>query len=380
MYQFYLPTKLVFGNKSIESIPDQINSISALFNIKITSILLISGRSAAKSSGLLAKMQDWLKQYQVTVFDQVQPEPDIEVTDKALNLAKQTKTNLVIGLGGGSAIDVAKAVAVLANKQNVVTVKDYLEVDGTKSPESAGVPMIAIPTISGSGIESTRNSVIYNPETKCKRSFRSDYIFPTLSIIDPELTLSVPPKQTAIAGIDAFCHLIESYISKKSTPVCDVLCLQGMRLILDNLARSVNDPADLNLRTALCLASVYGGIVISNSGLTAGHGTAAIIGPRFNILHGVACAVMLTVLLDYNFQFLSKEKQAVIKNMFGDQPGTGFKQLLKQLNIEPSFSVHGVRERDLDDIVAKSLVTGSTKGNTVGLTQESLLTIMKKLV
>jgi len=371
-YKFYFPVNVIFNIKSI----DLLNS----YILPERKIMIVCGKKSIKETGLLKKIKNLLSKNNIFIFDRIYKEPDINIVDTAVKFAKENKIEVIIGIGGGSVIDTSKAVSVLVNENNFTTVMDYLEIDGHKQVCTEKIKMIAIPTVSGSGAEVTRNSVIYNPLTKTKRSFRNDCIFPDIAIIDPELTLTVPAKQTAISGLDALCHLTESFLSKKSNQFTDILCIEGIKLVINSLEKLIYDLNNLQLRENISQASVLGGIVISNSGLTFGHGIGAVIGPRFNLPHGLSCGILLPEVINFSFNYLSKEKQRILTELFGNKPSERVKKILLNLNLPDSFTEFHIKETDLINIVDTGITASSTKATIVELTKEQLLNILKNCI
>ncbi|MCS7151125.1 MAG: iron-containing alcohol dehydrogenase [Endomicrobia bacterium] len=316
MHKFFLPVKIVFGRKTIFSLIEEVQCFKK--------ILIVCGTKSLKESGVLDKILGQLQHRAIEylIYDNISQEPDTMVVNEVLKLVAEEECDCVVGIGGGSVIDVAKAVAGLYGEyqqnKNTFSVEDYLEVDGTKSIEVEGIPFVAVPTVAGTGAEVTMNSVLINPKTGNKRSIRSPHLFAKLAIIDPQLTLTVPPRQTAISGIDALCHLVEGYISKKSNPICDTFAVEGIKYIVEYLPAVIKNPDNILAREKISLASLYGGIMIVNSGLTLAHGIGSVIGPRFNLPHGLACALFLPEVLEINLSFVALEKRETLKRLFNN--------------------------------------------------------------
>ncbi|HET6251129.1 MAG TPA: iron-containing alcohol dehydrogenase [Tepidisphaeraceae bacterium] len=219
-------------------------------------------------------------------------EPKVADVDTALNVARQSQCDMVIGLGGGSAIDCAKAVAgLLANGGEAL---DYMEVVGKGQKISrAAAPWIAIPTTAGTGAEVTRNAVIGAPERKFKASIRGEQLLARMALVDPELGVSTPANVTASSGMDALCQCIEAYTSSGAQPMTDALALRGIRAAGRSLWRAFLDGTDIDAREQMALAALFSGIALTNAGLGAVHGFAAPLGANFPVPHGVVCAALL---------------------------------------------------------------------------------------
>jgi len=226
MWEFYLPTRIIFGRESLNRLGVEVKSLGE-------PVLLVTGKRAIRESGILDRVNRILNQEKIAcvVFDQVSPEPDTEVVDRGVTFAGDNRCKVVIGIGGGSAIDVAKAIAGLALEENFASAAEFLEGEGSKRLNSYGLPFVAIPTTAGTGAEVARNAVIINRPTRSKRSFRSNYLFARIAIIDPTLTVNLPQEITASSGVDALTHLIEGYVCRKANLLTDVLAIRGISLV-----------------------------------------------------------------------------------------------------------------------------------------------------
>jgi alcohol dehydrogenase class IV len=314
--------------------------------------------------GLIKPILNGLQEAKVsyTVFDEITHEPTIAEVDQAI-----TKLNVgstfdgVVGIGGGSTIDVAKLLAVSGSFDG--SVKQYV---GTNMIEKSGVPMIMIPTTSGTGAEATPNAIVHDVEEECKKGVVSPYLIPDLVILDPGLTLSLPPKPTAETGIDAFTHAIECFICNKATPMSDVVATDAMSLISKYLRRAVeNGSADKEARYYMALASLYGGIAITNSGTGAVHALAYPLGGKYHITHGLSNAILLADVMEFNAQAVPGKFVQVAEAMGIDMRGLSQEQAvqktiaeIRQLVKDVGIMMEGfkVSEQVLDDL-AKSALT-----------------------
>lgn len=233
-------------------------------------------------------------------------EPKVQDIDTALERARSADCDLVIGLGGGSAIDCAKAVAgLLTNGGSVV---DYLEVVGKgQKITRPATPWIAIPTTAGTGAEATRNAVIGYPEKQFKASIRSELLLAKVALIDPELGVDVPAAVTASSGMDALCQLIESYTSTGAQPLTDALALEGIHRAARSLAKACRNGHDLAARQDMAIAAYLSGVTLTNAGLGAVHGFAAPLGANFPVPHGTVCAALLPHVIAYNIAALQAQ-------------------------------------------------------------------------
>lgn len=322
---------------------------------------------------------------------QVPGEPTLDLVRAGTDLARGNRCEFVVAIGGGSTIDTGKAIAALtANSGDVL---DYLEVIGRgRALETPGLPFIAIPTTAGTGSEVTRNAVIGSPVHGVKASLRSPAMLPKVALVDPELTYSLPPSQTAACGMDALTQLIEPFTCNQPNPIVDSLCLDGIRLAARNLVAAYRDGKNTAAREAMSLASLFGGMALANAKLGAVHGFAAPIGGALPAPHGAVCARMLPVVMEVNIKAL-RERQAGSQNLeryqrvagivTGDEhaePEAGVQwvyDLREQLNIPP-LSSYGLVASDFADLVEKASQASSMKGNPLKLTQGEMQFILEQ--
>ncbi len=232
---------------------------------------------------------------QPVFFDKLEAEPAPASAEAGARLARDNKCKLVIGLGGGSALDTAKAIAVLATNQGQVS--DYVGLD--RVPK-AGLPTILIPTSAGTGSEVTFTAVFTNRKTRTKGGINSRFLYPTVALLDPELTLTLPPQITAQTGMDALTHAMEAYTSNKANPLSDLVAEKAIALIGGSLKKAVQKGNDINARENMLLGSLLAGLALANAGVTAVHAMAYPLGAFFNIPHGLANAVLLPYVLEFN--------------------------------------------------------------------------------
>jgi len=292
-FDFLTPGRIVFGSGRIAEIGD-------LFQGMGRRVFLVSARSMVRN-GTAGRIADILKEkgFEPVLYDGVDEEPSPRIVSEATEIARTNNCDAVVALGGGSVIDTGKAVSGMA--PNAGDIVEYLEGVGTgRVMEHDPLPMIAIPTTSGTGSERTKNAVITSRAQGFKRSFRDERLYPDIALIDPGLTVSLPPDQTAASGMDALTQLIESYVTRKSTPVTDALALYGMRLAGRALKRAYDDGADLAAREDMALAGTLSGICLANAGLGAAHGIAAALGSLYGVPHGVACAILIPPVMRMN--------------------------------------------------------------------------------
>jgi alcohol dehydrogenase len=294
----------------------------------------------------------------VVQLDPVPPEPDVADVDAALSAARAAgPVDLVIGVGGGSAIDVAKALAVLL--AHPVSVRDLLT--GTPVP-GRGLPTVMVPTTAGTGAEATPNSIILVPQDALKVGIVSPHLLPDLVLLDALLTLSLPPAVTAHTGIDALCHAIECYASKKGNAFSDLYGLEAIRLIGRSIRRAFADGHDVAARQDMLLGSYYGGVCIATSSTTAVHALAYPLGGRYRVPHGLSNAMLLPTVMAFNqhgnetrFAAMARAMELPVQGLGDSEAANAFVKALVQLNADLGITTRlrdlGVGEADLDALV-----------------------------
>ncbi len=267
---------------------------------------------------------------QPAFFDKLEAEPAPSSAEAGARLARDRKCKLVIGLGGGSALDTAKAIAVLATNKGQVS--DYVGLD--RVPK-AGLPTILIPTSAGTGSEVTFTAVFTNRKTKTKGGINSRFLYPTVALLDPELTLTLPPRITAQTGMDALTHAMEAYTSNKANPLSDLVAEKAITLIGGSLKKAVQKGNDIKARENMLLGSLLAGLALANAGVTAVHAMAYPLGAFFNIPHGLANAVLLPYVLEFN-RIGHPERFARMETLLSgsvpaDSPEKGAKQCIQKV-------------------------------------------------
>ena len=282
--------RIVAGPDSIEQIADIVKDYGA------SRVLIISDKGVARA-GLIDRPKALLEAagIAVSILDDTPPEPEVEQANAIFNAAKNAACDMVIGIGGGSAMDVAKLTAVLLN--NDVTLRELLD----KAPiPRRGLPTLMIPTTAGTGSETTPNSIVLVPEDELKVGIVSPKLMPDCVILDPKMTLGLPPAITASTGMDALCHAIECYTSKKGNPFSEMIALKAISLITRSIRRAFNTGTDIDARHDMLLGAMYGGMCIATSSTTAVHALAYPLGGKYRIAHGVSNAILLPFVMRFN--------------------------------------------------------------------------------
>jgi len=337
--------------------------------------LLVTGRKALRAAGTTERLIGILAAGGVAVvpFEQVEPEPTVRTVDRARALLREADCDVVVAVGGGSAIDVGKAAAALADAE--APTGEYF----SDLPVPAeGRPCIAVPTTAGTGAEVTSNSVLTDPDRQIKQSIRGPGLMPEAAIVDAALTVSCPPEVTASAGMDAMTQAVESYFSRLATPLTDALALMAARLIWPNLPVAYENGQDLSAREALAYGSLLAGMALANARLGAVHGMAHPIGYLCGIPHGVVCAALLPHVLRFNRQTVGHKYRLLSGICHGDA-ADAVERLLERLGLPRRLSELGLREELFDRIAEESMTSGSTKANPRTVTVQDVKAILRRL-
>ncbi len=306
-FSFTGAKKIVFGCGSFSGLVGQVRDLRAK-----KPFVAVDGNLAKLGVGdRIAEMFD-RGGMKAVLYDRVLPEPPLEQADEGAGLALKGKCDIVIGIGGGSAMDVAKAVAVVA--AHGAEAKDFLGLNRVPGP---GLPTIMVPTTAGTGSEVTFTAVFVRHDLKKKEGMNSMFMYPDLALLDPELTLSLPPQPTAASGMDALCHAIESYTSVIASPASEMFSLRAVGLIAENLRTCVHNGGNLEAREAQMLGSLYAGIGLANAGVGAAHSLSYPLGGKYGISHGVANTLMLPRIMEFNLPG-ALEKFADVAEMMGE--------------------------------------------------------------
>jgi alcohol dehydrogenase class IV len=378
-FEFATAARVVFGAGTRRELP----SIARSFGRRA---LFVVGRSPARSELLAAGLVEACVS---CVRWSIAGEPTVEQALVGSDLARAEGCDVVVAIGGGSVIDAGKAAAALA--ANPGDPFEYLEVVGRGRPlEHAGLPLIAVPTTAGSGAEVTRNAVLTCPDQRVKASLRSALMLPRVALVDPELTLDLPPAATASTGLDALAQLIEPYVSARASPFIDALCLDGIARVSRALPVAFRDGSNLPAREEMSFAALLGGMALANAGLGAVHGFAGPIGGMFPAPHGAVCAALLPHVVRANVAALTARDRSnpvlgrfdtigrVLTGRDGASAADGvdhLERLRSDLGIPP-LRAWGVAESHVPALVAQARRSSSMRGNPIELTDEELTGIL----
>ena len=346
-------------------------------------VLVCTGADPARHSGLLAGLES-----PAAVFA-VAGEPTVELARAGTAAAREHGADVVVAIGGGSVIDLGKAVAVLLG--NGGDPLDYLEVVGSgQKITKPAAPLLAVPTTAGTGAEVTANAVLASPAHGVKASLRSPLMIPRVALVDPGLTVSCPPPVTAASGLDALTQCLEPFVSVRANPLTDGLAREGLRRAAAGLRAAYADGRDLGARSDMAMCSLLGGMALANAKLGAVHGLAGVIGGTADVPHGVACAALLTPVIEANVKALRSgppgqpalDRYTEAARLLTGQPAATIedglawiRETVTQLAV-PGLAAFGVRPEQADETAAKAAKSSSMQGNPIALSDSDLRAIV----
>ena len=368
-----VPRKIISGVGSVEHLGAEAAALG-------THALLVTTH-ALRKVGIAQRAVELLRSagLQVTQYSEVLSDPTVGQADEARDLARSRGCNLVVGLGGGSALDVGKAAAGMMHHHASVAVVQRGEEQGRP-----GVPFIAVPTTAGTGSEITRNAVLTDPDREVKESARSEHWIAAVAIVDPALLVSLPASLTAACGMDAFTHATESFFSIGATPVTEALALRSVQLLAAALPFAYANGKDLDARSDCAIGSLTAALAFANSGLGAVHGLAHPIGVLHNVSHGEACSIMLPHVLRFNQEALPHKLDelgaaiGITARPAGGHVADTVARMSRDIGLPQRLRDVGVREADLARIAADTVGASSLKYNPRKASREDLLAILRE--
>ncbi|MFO0549153.1 MAG: iron-containing alcohol dehydrogenase [Polyangiaceae bacterium] len=392
-FEFATSQRIVFGEGAARGLADAARALLPGISQSRRVAFVVTGAHRDRYDELLAT-------FDAAGFDlafaQASGEPTVATAREATLLCRERNASLVLAIGGGSALDLGKAVAALAGNTPADTSPeplDFLEVVGRGRPlAQPSLPFIAVPTTSGTGAEVTRNAVLLDEATRVKASLRSEHMLPRLALVDPELTYSAPPAVTAATGMDALTQVLEPFVSPAATPITDALAREVLPRAPAALRRAFACGDDATARRDLSLLSLFGGLSLANAKLGAVHGFAAPLGGVLGAPHGAICARLLPEVIEVNLAALrarapehpSLERYAQVARMLGgdstliaDDAVTITRALAVELGVAP-LSRYGLDSSNLESIAAAAAKASSMRGNPVELTAAERVAILER--
>jgi alcohol dehydrogenase class IV len=376
---FATASRIVFACGAVREAPKLIRNFGR-------TALIVTGKSSERASTLVSMLR--AESVDAMMFP-VAGEPTLHDVRSGALAAREQRCDVVVGFGGGSALDAAKAIAILATNSGEPL--DYLEVVGRGLPfEKAPLPFVAIPTTAGTGAEVTRNAVVLAPEQRVKASLRGGAMLAKVALVDPELTLNLPPEVTAYTGLDALTQLIEPFVSCRANPMVDGFCSEGITRVSSSLEKVFRDGRDVAARESMAFASLLGGLALANAGLGVVHGFAAPLGGMLKAPHGAICAAILPYGVAANIRALRErqpESDALLKYrevarlLSGRADIDDLPRWLRDFtgNLGTrSLSELGLHRDKFSDVVSAAAQASSMKANPLPLTAEELTLILEE--
>jgi alcohol dehydrogenase class IV len=375
-FEFATAGRIVAGAGRAAELPDIVAGLGSR-------VLVCTGADPARHGSVLADLG-----LPAAVFP-VAAEPTAELARTAAAAAREHGADVIVAIGGGSVIDLGKAVAMLlANGGDPL---DYLEVVGSgQKITQLAAPCVAVPTTAGTGAEVTANAVLAVPGHRLKASLRSPLMIPRVALVDPELTVSCPPPVTAASGLDALTQCLEPFVSVRATPLTDGLAREGLRRAATGLRAAHADGGDLAARTDMAICALLGGMALANAKLGAVHGLAGVIGGTADVPHGMACAALLAPVIEANVRTLRSaapgssvlDRYAEAAQLLTGKPGTSVEDGLAWIGETvsllgvPGLAAFGLGPGEADGIAAKAATSSSMQGNPVPLSHDELKAIV----
>ena len=381
-YSLQTPKKVIGGLNSIEKLAEVVNSFNA------ERVMIITDNGVWKA-GLIEKPKAILESagIKVEIVNDVPPEPEMQQVKDIYARVKDSDSQVIIGIGGGSSMDVSKLISALEYNKNF----EENMLDGSKISKK-GLPLIMVPTTAGTGAEVTPNAIVVVPEKEVKIGIVSQFMIPDCVILDPAMTEKLPPAITASTGMDAFAHCIECLTSNKSNPLCDLFALRGIKLISRSIRKAYANGSDMQAREDMLLAAFYGGLSITAAGTTAVHALSYPLGGKYRIAHGVSNAMLLPHVMQFNLDAIEDELVTAASEMgisvenrskreVAQDVVDSIASMVKDLNIPSDLKKYGITENDLDGIVdAASEQTRLLSNNRKVLSKEDMRAIYMKLM
>lgn len=373
---FKSANKLITGQNALEFL------LQSISKFKIQKPLIVTDQGVVKSGTIQHVLS--LLEVEYSIYDSVKPEPELEQVQDCINFYHENQSDAVLAVGGGSALDIAKCVAALAGQNG-----DIREFVGTDKITSRDIPLIVIPTTSGTGSEVTNIAILSDTENQMKQGIVSDFLLPDVAIVSPVMSVSCPASVTAASGVDALVHAIEAYISVNHSDITDALALQAIELIFEYLPQAYALPSNLIAREKMATASLMAGLAFGNAGVGAVHALAYPLGGKYKMAHGVSNALMLPYVLKWNVlgcaERLSKIAQLLNLSQGNLHMENAEKlvaflhQFCHQLDIPSGLRHFGIQEDDIPALAAEAIkVERLLKNNPRQLTVNDIEAIYRE--
>ncbi len=362
--------QLITGKGAAQELAEQLSKLG------VENPFIVTDKGVS-SSGTLTVITDQLSENSYAIYDNISPEPEVSVVQACVDAFQQGRHDGVVAVGGGSAMDTAKCVAVMAEHTG-----DLESLFGENAVSQRSIPLIAIPTTAGTGSEVTNIAILSDPEAQIKRGIVSDFLLPDVAIVSPEMTLSCPRGVTAASGVDALVHAVEAYLSNFSSPITDALAIKAMTLIIHALPKAFSEPQNLQAREDMATGSLLAGLAFGNAGVGAVHALAYPLGGRYHIPHGVSNALLLPYVMEYNkpvclerfydiAQAFGEPVHTLTKSQAADQVTCRLRKLCNDVEIPKNLSELNIPKGDINQMAeeafnVKRLLRNNPRALTLG--------------
>lgn len=368
-FEFFIPVKFIFGRDKIL----EINKYIEKGNV------LIITEKIFNDLGFINKIKSLIKE-KVFIFDNVKPNPPIEIINDAVNFFKDENIKTVIGLGGGSSLDSAKAIACLLSNDNEYDFSNYL--NDSIAFEKRSVKLIAIPTTSGTGSEATNVGVYTDTKLSIKKPYVNDFFYPDISLLDPQFTDSMPKRVTAITGLDALTHAIEAYWAIGTQNISESLSIKSIELIYKNLNKSIHEKNNKEAKDNMMLSSMIAGMSFSQTRTTASHAISFPLTNIYGIDHGLACALTLPELIIYTYENIQEKMDYLLYILKLDNINEfclWIKDTMKKADLSLSLREYGIKKKDIDNIADISLKAKIIDLTPKKINKSNLIDLLNKI-
>ena len=376
---FRCPTEVIYGFNSVKRLGE------VLADLKVMKVLLVTDKGV-RAAGILDVVADQIKGAGISfeVFEEVEPNPSVETVEKAFGVFMESKCEAIVAVGGGSPLDVGKAVGILGANGGSI-----LEYEGVEKAKNVSAPVIAIPTTAGTGSEVTIYLVITDQKRSYKFTIVSKKAAAKVAILDPMLTTSMPPSLTASTGMDALVHAIESYTSLMSNPISEALAIKAIQLISANLRPAVFNGRDLTARDAMLMGSLLAGMAFNNTRLGNAHAMSHPVSAYFGVPHGVANAILIPYVMEFNLPAVPQKFKEIARAMGCNVDGlsamgaakaavVAIWELLEDLGLPKKLSEVGVKEEAVSAMADDAMKSGNVLVNPRTTTREDILKIYRQ--
>nr|WP_122012726.1 iron-containing alcohol dehydrogenase [Maliibacterium massiliense] len=367
-FQYCIPTRIVFGAGSIDQMNDLLPEGNVLMVVDpIMTKLGTAQQLAAKLTGR-----------RVEIFDEVEPNPPFALADRAASIARGIEAAAVVGVGGGSSLDVAKAAAMLRTNQGSAV--DYIR--GGKKLRHHRAFLMLLPTTAGTGSEVTNTGVFTDLENHTKCPWVDQDFIPDIALVDPALTYSLPAKPTASTGLDALCQALESYWSQARNPITQSYALPAIRMVMENLREAVHNPQNADARAKMSAASLLAGLAMSQTRTTVCHGVSFGLTGQFNIPHGIACVVTLSAALRRNYAAVKEDIDLLLpyigyKTM--EEFADAIDALMLDVDVPTKLSAYGVTRESLPSLAEGGANALVSKNNPIVFTAAEIQQMLEEI-